>query len=166
MSIKNLSLIVAMDQNNVIGRDNQIPWHLSEDLQRFKTVTMGHPIIMGRKTFESIGRALPGRVNIVVTRDPHYRSEGVMIAHSLEEAFILAGKDPEIFVIGGAALYKEALDHANKIYLTLIEDEFDGDVIFPKTGWQKNFERTEQTEELVSEKDGLPYRFLTYVRKN
>src|SRR5688572_25703854 len=100
-----LSLIVAMAENGVIGRDNRLPWHISEDLKRFKSLTMGHPIIMGRKTHESIGKPLPGRQNIVITRDSFYQAEGAQVVHSLEEALRACGADGEKFVIGGSAVF-------------------------------------------------------------
>ena len=126
-----LSLIVALSTNRVIGKDNQMPWHLSADLKRFKAITWGKPILMGRKTHESIGRPLPGRNNIVLTSDPAYRAEGCAIAHSLAEALDIAGAAEELMIIGGASLYQRFLPEAGRLYLTLIEREFDGDTYFP-----------------------------------
>ncbi len=131
VSAMKLSLIVAMSNNRVIGADNGMPWHLSADLKRFKSLTWGKPILMGRKTHESIGRPLPGRKNIVLTRDPEYRAEGCAIAHSLAEALALAGKAEELMVIGGSSLYEPLLPEADRLYLTLIEREFKGDTFFP-----------------------------------
>ncbi|HUC02161.1 MAG TPA: dihydrofolate reductase [Candidatus Paceibacterota bacterium] len=129
-----LSLITAMGENRVIGTGGKIPWHLSADFARFKATTMGHPIIMGRKTFESIGRPLPGRTNIVVTRDADYRAEGCLVAGSLEGAIALAKKEnaSEAFVIGGEQIYKAALGMAQVIYLTLVHGTFEGDAFFPE----------------------------------
>lgn len=133
-----LSLICAMARNRVIGRNNKLPWHLSEDLKYFKRVTMGHCIIMGRKTWESIGRPLPGRTNIVVSRDKNYEPEGARVVHSLEEAIELAEKvsfvdgSEEAFVIGGAALYREALPLASRFHLTRVHAEVDGDTSLPE----------------------------------
>lgn len=120
-----------MAKNRVIGAGNALPWHLPADLKRFKALTMGHHIIMGRKTFESIGRPLPGRASIVVTRDPRYRAEGATTAGSLEAALRIAATDDEAFVIGGEQVFREALDVADRIYLTEIDKAFDGDVRFP-----------------------------------
>ncbi len=157
-----ISLIVAMSQNRVIGREGQIPWHLSEDLKRFKQITMGHPVVMGRKTFESIGKPLPGRENIVLTRDPHFNPPGVTLIHAVDEILNMNG---EIFVIGGAEIYKQFLPQSDKIYLTLIDDEFDGDAFFPEIDWENDFQIIEKSEILYSEKDHLPYQFVTAVRK-
>lgn len=126
-----LSLIVAAGEHNEIGQDGRMPWHLPADLKHFKQVTLGKPLIMGRRTHESIGKALPGRRNIVVTRNPGYRAEGCEVAHSLKEALGLAGVAPEVMVIGGAALYREALPRANRIYLTRVAGQFEADTFFP-----------------------------------
>jgi len=127
-----ISIIVAMAMNRVIGVNNALPWHLSADLRRFKALTMGHHIIMGRRTFESIGRILPGRTNIVLTRNKSYRPAGLSIARDLAEARALSAKDDEVFVIGGEQLFREALDVADRIYLTCIDKEFEGDSHFPE----------------------------------
>ncbi|HEY8278026.1 MAG TPA: dihydrofolate reductase, partial [Bdellovibrionota bacterium] len=124
-----LSLVVAMSENRVIGVNNHLPWNIPEDLKRFKAITSGHPIVMGRKTFESIGKALPKRTNIVITRDRTYRAEGGVVAHSLDEAFDWAKKSPgsdEIFVIGGSEIFKLALPLASRIYLTEVSWPFEG----------------------------------------
>ncbi|NQW02108.1 MAG: dihydrofolate reductase [Rhodospirillales bacterium] len=132
-----VSLIVAMTENRIIGREGGMPWHIPEDLKYFKRVTMGAPIIMGRKTFDSIGRALPGRANIVITRDPDYAPAGIDVVHSLEAAITkasaqaaAAGKD-EIFVIGGAQIYELALPRADRLYMTEIHQTLAGDAAFP-----------------------------------
>ena len=121
-----------MAKNRVIGVNNALPWHLSADLKRFKALTMGHHIIMGRRTFESIGRILPGRTNIVITRNESYGTAGLTIAHNLTEALALSAKDDEVFVIGGEQLYREALLVADRIYVTCIDKEFEGDSYFPE----------------------------------
>ena len=159
-----LSIIVAMSKNRVIGKDNKIPWHLSEDLKRFKKITMGHPIIMGRKTYESIGRPLPGRENIVITRNPKFKAEGITVVHSLEDA--VRGKDPneELFIIGGAEIYKSALPQVEKLYMTRIEKDFEGDAFFPELDSEKDFEVIEESQKFISEKNQLPYRFMTFQR--
>jgi dihydrofolate reductase len=117
--------------NGVIGRDNTLPWHLPEDLKRFKRLTMGKPIVMGRKTFESIGKPLPGRQNIVVTRDANYRREGVTVVNDAESALRAAGAVPEIMVIGGAELFRALLPRARRIHLTRVHGEIEGDVMWP-----------------------------------
>ncbi|MGH8462715.1 MAG: dihydrofolate reductase, partial [Pseudomonas sp.] len=142
-----VALIWAMSRNRVIGRNNALPWHLSEDLRYFKRVTFGKPVIMGRKTWESIGRPLPGRANIVITRDADFQAEGVKVVHSLEQAVSLAesiafldGVD-EAMVIGGAEIYALALPLAQRLYLTQVHAEVDGDACFPEldlSGWQES----------------------------
>lgn len=141
-----LALIVAMAKNHVIGINNNLPWHLSEDLKYFKRVTMGKPIIMGRKTFDSIGRPLPGRTNIVVTRNEDYQADGVKVVHSLKAALelcnsiaVIDGSD-EAMVIGGAELYKQALPLADYLYLTEVHAQVNGDAYFPefdRNNWQE-----------------------------
>ncbi|KKU82015.1 MAG: Dihydrofolate reductase [Parcubacteria group bacterium GW2011_GWA1_47_8] len=129
-----LSLIVAMDKNHLIGDSKKIPWHLPADFAYFKETTMGHPIIMGRATFESIGRPLPGRKNIVLTRGD-FSYEGVLVAYSFDEARVLAGDIDEVFVIGGAQVYTQALPVADRLHVTFVEGEFTGNTFFPKVDW-------------------------------
>ncbi len=129
-----ISIIVAIGKNREIGKDNKLLWHIPEDLERFKRITLGHPIIMGRRTFESIGRILPNRTNIIVTRDENYQKEGSIVCHSLEEAIEIAKKSPgseEIFIIGGGQIFEQAIKLADKLYLTLIEQSFEADTYFP-----------------------------------
>ncbi len=125
------SFVVAVARNGVIGHTNGLPWRLPRDLAFFKRLTMGHPIIMGRKTYESIGKPLPGRLNIVVTRSPGFRAPGCTVVSSPEEAYRAAGGAGEVFVIGGAQLYAAALPSADRIYLTEVESEIEGDTYFP-----------------------------------
>ncbi len=129
-----ISLVVAMSSNRVIGKDNKLPWHLPEDLQHFKTTTMGHTMVMGRKTFDSISRPLPGRKTIVVTRDVNWRFDGAQTANSLEQAIALASADTErsIFIVGGTQIYRQALDLANCVIATEIAINVDGDAKFPE----------------------------------
>jgi dihydrofolate reductase len=129
-----LSLIVAVARNGVIGKDNRLPWHIPEDLKRFRALTMGHHIIMGRRTWESIGRPLPGRTSIVVTRDRNYSAPGAKVVHSLADAVAACAGDDEAFVIGGAEIYREALPQAERIYLTEVLADYPGDVWFPPLG--------------------------------
>ncbi len=135
-----ISLIVAHASNRVIGRDGEMPWYLPADLRHFKQTTMGKPIVMGRKTFDAIGKPLPGRANIVVTRDKAWTAEGVTVVHSLDEAYAAAGEVEEIMVIGGGQLYAEALPQAQRIYVTEIVGEVEGDTWFPELDpdeWQE-----------------------------
>src|SRR5688572_7909583 len=126
-----ISLLVAMAQNRVIGANGTIPWHLPDELKLFKKLTMGHHMIMGRRTWESIGKPLPGRTSVVVTRQKGYRAPGAIIAHSLDEAIAAAGGDPEIFVIGGSEIFAEALPRADRLYLTTVEAAPEGDTYMP-----------------------------------
>ena len=128
-----ISLIVAMAANRAIGLDNKMPWHLSADLKKFKAITMGSPIVMGRKTYESIGRPLPGRSNIIISRNLDYQQAGCLVFNDIKAAIEASSKDAEeIFIIGGAELYKATLPHADNLYLTLINQDFNGDTFFPE----------------------------------
>ena len=129
-----LNIIVAVSENNVIGRKNDLPWHLPDDLQYFKDKTKGHPIIMGRKNFESIGRVLPGRQNIIITRQLNYAVDGCDVVGSLEEAIQAAQGAEDIFVIGGGEIYKQALPFVDRVYLTRVHADIEGDVYFPELG--------------------------------
>ena len=126
-----VTLIVAAADNGVIGRENALPWHLPEDLKRFKRLTMGKPMIMGRKTFESIGKPLPGRLNIVVTRDTNYHREGVRVVHGVDEAIAAAANAAEVMVIGGSELFRLFLPRAGRVHLTRVHAQVDGDVTWP-----------------------------------
>lgn len=154
-----LSLIVAMTDGRVIGKNNQLPWHLSEDLKRFKKITMGHPIVMGRKTFESIGKPLPGRENVVLTRDKNFKADGVSIAHDLKEAL-----RPDAFVIGGAHVFEAALPHITRIYLTLIHHSFQGDVYFPPFDLEKDFRVIDKADHRFEGAPSFDYTFITADR--
>jgi dihydrofolate reductase len=131
MTAPELELVAAVAANGVIGRGGQLPWHLPDDLKHFRAKTLGKPVIMGRRTFESIGKPLPGRRNVIVTRDPAFRAEGCFVAHDLDAALDAAGPAPEIVVIGGASLYLDFLPRAERIYLTEVHAEVDGDSFFP-----------------------------------
>lgn len=155
-------LIVAVAENGIIGAGGKIPWHISDDLKRFKRLTMGHPIIMGRKTWESIGRPLPGRENIVVTRDPKYHADGATVVHSVRDALKLAHSrgHEDAFVIGGGEIYKEALPLADRIELTRVLASFAGDASFPRLGseWRE--------VALEPHPEGTPpYAFVTLERR-
>ena len=127
-----ISIIAAMSRNRVIGDKGGVPWRLPADVRRFRALTTGHSLIMGRKTFESIGRPLPERINIVVTRQPDYRAEGCLVAPSLEAALLLAEPADEVFICGGTEIYQQALPFAGKLYLTFLEQDFSGDAYFPE----------------------------------
>ena len=157
-----LSLIVAFANNQVIGINNTLPWHLPEDLKRFRALTMGHHIIMGRKTYESLGRLLPGRTTIIVTRNKDYKVEGTLIAHSLQAALKLCADDGEPFLIGGAELYKDGLNMANKLYITEVHADFAGDAFFAEldlNAWQL----AEKKDHLSA--NGIQYSDLIYIKK-
>lgn len=157
-----ISMIAAMTVNRVIGKDNKMPWHLPEDLKHFKVTTMGKPIVMGRKTFESIGRPLPDRHNIVITRQKNFFAEGVTRVSSFEEAKSAAGDADEIAIIGGGQLYEQILPIADKLYLTLINIDVEGDTYFPE--WNDGSWQQERCETGTSS-DGIEYSFINYVRK-
>lgn len=157
-----ISIIVAMDEKRGIGKNGGIPWHIPEDLKRFKAITSGHPVIMGRKTFESIGHPLPNRTNIVVTRDKKKTISGTIMANSLEEAIRLAQGKPgsdEISIIGGGQIYAQAIRLADKLYLTIVEGTYDADTFFPDySAFTKEVSRESH------ESDGYKYTFLDLQR--
>ena len=158
-----ISLICAASQNGVIGIENRLPWKLPADLKRFKALTMNHPVIMGRKTFESIGKPLPGRTNIVVSKQKGFQTCGALVAGSLEEALRLCENAEEAFVIGGASLYQQALPMVDKIYLTRIHQDFEGDSYFPeldKSAWRETSHEDFQPEK----ENKYPYSFLTFEK--
>jgi dihydrofolate reductase len=158
------SLVVAMARNGVIGRDNRLPWRLPADLAFFKRVTMGHPVIMGRRTHESIGRPLPGRLNIVVTSQRDYDAPGCVVVHSMDEAYRAAGSAEEVSIIGGSAIFEAALADADIIYLTDVEADVEGDVFFPpfdRSQWQETvLERHD-----VDERHAYPFTILKLQRE-
>jgi dihydrofolate reductase len=161
-----ISLIVAMDEEGGIGLQNRLPWHLSSDLKRFKSLTMGHHILMGRKTFESINRSLPGRTMILVTRQANYRPEGCLVVSSLREGLKLAERkgESEIFIIGGGQIFAQAIKLADRIYLTLVHTIVGCDVFFPEydeTSWQV----TDATHQFASAQDDFDYTYKTLVRQ-
>lgn len=161
-----LSLLVAAAENNVIGKDNQLPWHLPNDLKYFKNLTWGMPILMGRKTFDSIGKPLPGRKSIVITRNKDWQQENVAVVHSIEEAIALAQQDDikEIFVIGGAEIFNTSFDRANRIYLTRVHAVVDGDVYFPELD-ESQWQLVSAKRSEVNEKNGYAHTFEIWERK-
>ena len=159
-----ISLIVALARNRVIGRDNQLPWRLSADLQHFKRLTMGKPIVMGRKTCESIGRPLPGRTNIVVTRDSSFSAAGCRVVHSIDAALVAAGGADEVMIMGGENLYSQLLPRADRLYLTEVQADVSGDAWFPEfdqTQWQE----LERESHRADEKNEFDYDFVVLVRR-
>ncbi|MBP9742049.1 MAG: dihydrofolate reductase [Burkholderiales bacterium] len=159
-----ITLVVAMNKNNAIGVNNNLPWHIPEDLAHFKQITLNKPIIMGRKTFESIGRILPGRENIVITRDIYWHYEGITVFHSLEQAIKDNAFHPEICIIGGGEIFKQALAFADCLYITIIDITLDNaDVFFPQvdfTQWQLvNY------HQIISKDHSIRCEFKEYIRK-
>lgn len=166
-----LVLLAALAENGVIGRDNQLIWHVSSDLKRFKALTMGCPLLMGRKTFDSIGRPLPGRESVVLTRDPHFAVAGVHVARDLDAARALCDRlagqmgAPHVAVIGGADVYAQTLPLADRLYLTHIHAAPEGDAYFPSFD-KTAFEVLRRAEHPASDRDEHPFSFVDYQRKN
>jgi dihydrofolate reductase len=159
-----ISLIVAMAKNRVIGANNRIPWRLPGEQQLFKRLTMGHHIVMGRKTYESIGRLLPGRTTVIVTRQTGYDVPGALVAHSLKDAINAAARDDEIFVIGGAELFREALPLASRLHLTLVDTEVEGDTFMPDVDLAQWKEITREHFP-VDEQNPYAYTYARYDRR-
>lgn len=160
-----ISMIAAMACDRVIGKDNQMPWHMPADLAHFKQVTLGKPVLMGRKTFESIGRPLPGRRNLVISRNPDYRADGIEVVSSVEAALALLASSEvaELMVIGGGRLYSEMLPSADCLYLTRIDLAVEGDTRFPP--FEDQWQRIDSEEHPADEKNPHPYRFETWQRR-
>ncbi|MBW3697209.1 type 3 dihydrofolate reductase [Vibrio sp. T187] len=157
-----ISMVAAMANNRVIGKDNQMPWHLPADFAWFKRCTMGKPVVMGRKTYDSIGRPLPGRQNIVISRDESLQIEGVATVTSIEQALEAAGDVEEVMIIGGGSIYASCLPKADKLYLTYIELEVDGDTQFPD--WGKNWNQTFSEHYQADEKNSHDMEFVVLER--
>ncbi|MDO9371530.1 MAG: type 3 dihydrofolate reductase [Gammaproteobacteria bacterium] len=158
-----ISLIAAMGRNRVIGRNNTLPWRLPADMRHFRRVTMGKPVLMGRKTFESLGKPLAGRANIIITHDPAYRAPGCRVVHSVAEALAAAGAGTEIMVLGGADIFAQFLPHAARMYLTYVHGDFDGDAFFPAFdagAWVE----TERTEHAADAENPHACSFVTLER--
>ncbi|MBU6079467.1 MULTISPECIES: dihydrofolate reductase [Allobacillus] len=156
------SLMVAFDENQVIGHQNGMPWHLPNDLKYFKKVTTGKPIVMGRKTFESIGRPLPNRENIIMTRDEKYEQEGCTVIHSWDELDRFKSYD-EIIIIGGSQLFEKAIDFVDRMYVTKIHETFEGDTYFPEVNWSQ-WEEVSSQKGIVDEKNKYEHVFYVYER--
>ncbi len=153
-----------MAENRVIGVNNTLPWRLPADLKHFRQLTTGHAVIMGRRNYESIGKPLPNRTNIVVTQNPHYQAPGCIVVHSIDEALRRAANDPEIFIIGGAKIYEQTLDRANRLYLTLVHATVSGDTYFPEFNRAQWIEREKEWHE-ADEKNSYAYSFITFDRQ-
>jgi len=154
-----ISIIAAMDENRVIGRGNRLPWHLPVDLKRFRRLTLGHPVIIGRKTYESIGRPLDGRKNIVVTRQTLYPAKGCVVVHNLCSAFAACEDAGEVFVLGGESLFRDVLPLADKLYLTVVRTRVEGDVTFPAIPDELELVSQEEAH------DAFPLEFRLYERR-
>lgn len=161
-----LSIIAAISDNNVIGKDNKLIWHLPEDLKRFKELTIGHTIIMGRKTFESLGKVLPNRKHIVLTRDTSYHidDENVEIINDIEDLEKYINSVEENFVIGGAIIYRQLMSKVDKMYITRIHEKFEGDAYFPVIN-EEEWKETERYQGIKDEKNIYDYEFIIYARK-
>jgi dihydrofolate reductase len=159
-----LELVVAVAENDVIGRGNQLPWHLPADLRHFKSLTFGKPVLMGRKTYESIGKALPGRTNIVLSRSADFSPDDCVVVRTLDDARVAAGAHPALMVIGGAEIYRQCLPLARRIHLTLVHAQIeDGDTVF--AGWRgAEWDASAQERHDADDKNGHPYSFITLDR--
>ena len=159
-----ITLIAAAGENNELGKDNDLVWHLPDDFKRFKKLTTGHHIIMGRKTFESFPKPLPNRTHLVITRNKEYQKEGAVVVHSLDEALLKAQNDPQPFVIGGGEIYKLAIDTADKIELTRVHGTFEADTYFPEIDLDK-WQLISEVKHEKDEKHNYSFSYLTYERK-
>ncbi len=164
METMTLSLIAAIGKNNELGKDNQLLWNLPADMKHFRDTTRGHAVIMGRKTFESIGKALPNRRNIVITRDQNYSAEGIEVVHSMEEALeLFKNTAEEVFNIGGAEIYKAGIPFANKLYITHVDEAFEADSFFPEINdsWKKDSEKIQEADS----ENQYRLAFTEYIKK-
>jgi dihydrofolate reductase len=159
-----VTMVVAIGENNAIGKNNELLWYLPKDLRHFKTITSGHTVIMGRKTFESVGKPLPKRRNIIITRNTEFAVEGAEVVHTIEDALELCKADEEVFIIGGAEIYKMAMQHTDKIYLTVVHENFEADAFFPEIDWNL-WTETAAEKHLPDEKNNLSFTFSTLERK-
>lgn len=159
-----ITLIAAIAENNALGKDNQLLWHLPDDFKRFKTVTTGHYIILGRKTFESFPKPLPNRTHVIITRQKDYNHEGCLIVDSLEKAIDICPKNEELFIIGGGEIYKQSIDIADKLDITKVHHSFDADTYFPEINKQK-WKLASAEFHSKDEKHPFDFTFETYLRK-
>ncbi|HEY4326288.1 MAG TPA: dihydrofolate reductase [Mucilaginibacter sp.] len=158
-----VTIVVAISENHVIGKDNKLLWYLPNDLKHFKDITTGHTIIMGRKTYESVGKPLPKRRNIIITRQP-ITIEGCEVVNSIEAALALYANENEVFIVGGAEIYKQAISLTNRIYLTIVHKQFDGDSFFPELD-KNEWKEVSHEDHEPDDKNKLPYSFITLERK-
>lgn len=158
-----LSMIVAMGENNAIGKDNDLLWHLPEDFKHFKKTTMGKPILMGRKTYESIGKPLPGRENIVITRDKRFTAEGVTIVNSIDAALSASEQYDEVMIIGGASFYQQMLPMVDRLYITLVHQTFEADAFFPDINMNE-WAEIERSEYAADERHAYDFSFVTFEK--
>ncbi|MGB0237310.1 MAG: dihydrofolate reductase [Cycloclasticus sp.] len=158
-----ISMVVAMAENRAIGKDNALLWHLPKDFKHFKAVTMGKPILMGRKTYESIGKMLPGRKNIVITRDQRFTAEGVVIVHSISEALEESKGFDEVMVIGGSSFYEQMLPEATRLYVTVVHENFEADAYFPEIRADE-WKKVDEAKHGADEKHAHAFSFITYQR--
>ena len=160
-----ISIIVAIGNNLVVGKDNKLPWNLPADLAHFKRETLGKPVIMGQRTFESIGKPLPGRTNVILTLDKTFCFPGCIVANSIDEALDKLKDFEEVMIIGGVSIYKQFLPLADRMYLTLIKGDFDGDAFFPEFDWA-DWEEKERIDNVPDKDNPYPYSFLILQRKS
>lgn len=158
-----ITIIAAVAKSNALGKNNQLIWHLPADLKRFKQVTLGHHVIMGRKTYESLGKPLPNRTNIIITRNKDYQAEGCIVTHSLTEALAAAKEDPNPFILGGAEIYNQAMKIADKLDLTFVHHTFEADAFFPEINTDEWIE-TSRSDYKADDKNKYDYSFVTYKR--
>ncbi|OGY58166.1 MAG: dihydrofolate reductase [Candidatus Colwellbacteria bacterium RIFCSPHIGHO2_02_FULL_43_15] len=159
-----ISIITALDNNNLIGKKNGLPWYLPADLKHFKEKTLGKPVVMGKTTYESIGKLLPERTNIILSRDANFKVSGARVVKSVEEALEVAKGFPEVMIIGGASIYKQFLPLAQKLYLTRVYNDFEGDIYFPEFNLDE-WQETERLDYKAHDKNLYDYSFLTFSRK-
>jgi dihydrofolate reductase len=158
-----VTIVVAISENNAIGKNNQLLWYLPADLKHFKNITTGHTVIMGRKTYDSVGKALPNRRNIIITRK-NITIEGCEVVKSIEDALALSGGEEEVFIVGGAEIYKQSIHLTDRIYLTIVHQKFDADSFFPEINYDE-WQETEREDHQPDEKNKLPYSFITLDRR-
>ena len=158
-----ITIVVAISENNAIGKNNKLLWHLPNDLKHFKEITTGHTVIMGRKTYESVGRPLPNRRNIIITRQ-NIAIEGCEVAGSIDAALALCAREKEVFIVGGAEIYKQSINLTDRIYLTIVHKKFEGDSFFPEINKQ-DWKEVYREDHLPDEKNQLPYSFITYEKR-
>lgn len=159
-----ISIIAAVSDNDVIGRDNKLPWRQSADLKRFKALTTGHHLLLGRSTYDTLDMELPGRTIVVITHDQNFAQDGVLVAHSVDEAIDLASLDAEIFIGGGAKIFEQAMHRADTMYITRVHADLDGDTFFPEFDDVNEWKLVDAEHYEPDERNPYPYSFLTYER--